>query len=283
LSNTTRISVARRIKTVVSVSAHVDRFTWSPDGSKIVFRLTELPDLETQSFPVREGIVSITSESAHDILIEHPRMPWAHTVWTMDNLFFIKGVVPGRLLSSQSLWRYGLFENSTPIHIAYGDTEDLNDLRDLACHGMIAVEVACGLGTRIDIVNLSGEKFTAFETIDDAFSEQEWDIKCVDEDCYVIVVVRSSGVTGELENVWTGSTRSGKNGTITRKLSSHHEWFEGRKVPISKPFHWTSYDGQALQGVIAYPRGQELSNMPTIVVPHGGPYWYEHLFSFSNN
>jgi len=201
-------------------------------------------------------------------------MPWGRTVWTMkDDLFFIKGVTPDTQVSSHSLWKYTLSGSHPPTRLAYGNTEDLNDLRDLAFEGMIVVEVASGLDTRIDIVDSSGERFTAFETADDAFSYKEWDVKCVGGR-YTMVVVRSSGVRGEPPNVWTGSTESGKKGVIATQLSSHHEWFAGKVAPISKPFYWTSSDGQALQGIISYPRGLKLHNLPTVVVPHGGPYGY---------
>ncbi|KAJ6463476.1 Alpha/Beta hydrolase protein [Mycena sanguinolenta] len=81
-----------------------------------------------------------------------------------------------------------------------------------------------------------------------------------------------SGVTGEAENIWSGSTTPGTKGVLSAKLSSHHEWTLAKEMPQCTPFYWSADDGTALEGVAAYPRGQLPNNLPTIVVPHGGPY-----------
>jgi dipeptidyl aminopeptidase/acylaminoacyl peptidase len=58
------------------------------------------------------------------------------------------------------------------------------------------------------------------------------------------------------------------------KLSSHNKWFAGRQGPVSQAFTWTSADGKDLQGIIAFPPNVPLKNLPTVVVPHGGPNWF---------
>ena len=222
-----------------------------------------------------EEIVLVLSESPVTTRVfVHPRGPDSPMIWTENReLFYITRVNPESHYSSSSLWKCAASENSSPSHVAYGQIDDLIGIRDLA-NSMFAVEVATGLDTRIDVLNSTGETFTALETHGDAIRDQEWDIKRVGGDRYVFVALRSSGVTGEPENVWSGSTEIGKTGVLSKKLSSHHEWFAGKGSPISKPFYWTSSDGQSLQGVILHPPGQDLFNLPTVVVPHGGPYWY---------
>jgi dipeptidyl aminopeptidase/acylaminoacyl peptidase len=153
--------------------------------------------------------------------------------------------------------------------VAFGDTDDAAGLVGVGAE--VAVEVACGLETRIDIVGSNrADSFTAFETSQDAFSS--WDIKEVNSK-YIFVVARSSGVTGEIENIWCGSTERGTKGVLSTKLSSHHEWMLAKELPQCVPFCWSIEDGTELQGVIAYPPGQKPNNLPAVVVPHGGPYW----------
>ncbi|KAJ7271032.1 alpha/beta-hydrolase [Mycena rebaudengoi] len=248
-------------RTIISVDFHVQSFTWSPDSTRILYRLAELPDWESNAFPVREEVVSILQEPFQSTPFRvHPHLPDSDSVWPVeDKIFYLDHAQP---TSSFSLW--SIEPSSSPVHIAFGDSDDAHRLVNL--EGAIAVEVACGLETRIDVVLDSARQITVVETSNDSFGD--WDIKRVGN-AYVYAVVRSSGVTGEPENIWSGSTASAG---VEVKLSSHHEWMTTKEMPEAAPFYWDSDDGTALQGVIAHPRGAKLANLPTVVVPHGGPY-----------
>ncbi|KAJ7222329.1 alpha/beta-hydrolase, partial [Mycena pura] len=265
------------VQTIVSADSHVSSFTWSPDSTQILYRLTQLPDLESNFFPVSEHVVSIDEDggniqfkTAH--IVTHNRLPTGDSVWPEQENFYYLHANDGT--SAPALWTCKASAGSSASRVAFGDTDDAVKL--VALNTRVAVEVACGLETRIDVVDHSGHIFTAFMTSDDAFFS--WDIKRVDGK-YVFVVARSSGVNGEAVNVWSGVTESdsGSKGVLTTKLSSHHEWMAAKEMPQSAPFYWSTKDGVSLQGVIAHPRGQQPKSMPTVVLPHGGPYGREVL------
>ncbi|KAJ7452179.1 alpha/beta-hydrolase [Mycena galericulata] len=259
------------IRTVVSVDSHVQSFTWSPDSTKILFRLAQSPDAESNSFPISEHIISIDPEQdggkpTH--VVTHDRLLSSESIWSEENMFYFLHAKD--YTSAPALWTCGTEPGSIPTRVAFGETDDAADL--VGIRAEVVVEVACGLDTRIDIMNSgSSLPFTAFETSKEVFSS--WDIKRAGGK-YIFVVARSSGVTGEAENIWSGSADSvgGTKGILSTKLSSHHEWMSAKELPQCAPFYWSIEDGTALQGIIAYPRGQQLKNLPTVVVPHGGPY-----------
>ncbi|KAJ7456915.1 alpha/beta-hydrolase [Mycena latifolia] len=259
------------IRTVISVDSHVQSFTWSPDSTRILYRLAQLSDLESNSFPVSSHIVSIEEDGgnlqfASIHVTTHSRLPHNRSVWSEQGKFYF--LYAADYTSSPALWVCDAVPGATPTRVAFGDNDD--GVRACCVGSEVAVEVACGLETRIELIGPgTASAVTAFETSQDAFSD--WALKRVDDN-YIFVVARSSGVTGEAENIWCSSTASGVKGVLSRKLSSHHAWMSTKEMPQCAPFSWSAEDGTALQGIIAYPRGPQPKNLPTVVVPHGGPY-----------
>ncbi|KAJ7153510.1 alpha/beta-hydrolase [Mycena crocata] len=252
-------------RTVVSVDdAHVQSFAWASDSTRILYRLSQLSDLESDAFPISENIVSVEGDAVVTHVVTHKRVLTEDSVWAEQGKFHFLHAADST--SAPALWECSTAAGASPTRVAFGDTDDAVDLVGLSSNE-IAVEVACGLETRIDVVGPS--PFTAFDTSEDAFAD--WDLKRVG-DKYIFAVARSSGVSGESENVWCGSTESGVKGVLRTQLSSHHAWMAAKELPQSAPFYWSLEDGTSMQGVIAYPRGQQLENMRTVVVPHGGPY-----------
>ncbi|KAF8192666.1 Alpha/Beta hydrolase protein [Mycena galopus ATCC 62051] len=264
------------IRAVISVDQHVESFTWSPDSLRILYRLADLPDIDSGSFPISENIVSIEEDGdnlrfdfAH--VVTHDPVLVGKSIWIQPGGFYFLHMQD--YASAPALWTCGAAAGASSTRVAFGDTDDAASLVGVGAE--VAVEVAYGLETRIDILRSDGTaSFTALETSEDAFSS--WDIKRVDEK-YIFVAARSSGVTGEAENIWCGMTTSGTKGILTTKLSSHHEWMLAKEMPQCATFYWSIEDGTALQGIVAYPRGQMLKNLPTVVVPHGGPYYRDVL------
>jgi hypothetical protein len=108
-------------------------------------------------------------------------MPNSETIWTKsDNLFFTMGVRPEKIFTAYSLWKLATSSGSSAARAAYGDLEDNVSIRDIAYSDEIAVEVASGLQTKIDVVDHAGQVVTLCETADDAISYKEWDLKCVE-------------------------------------------------------------------------------------------------------
>ncbi|KAJ7740995.1 hypothetical protein B0H14DRAFT_3515415 [Mycena olivaceomarginata] len=231
--------LTRSVHTAVSVNQHVEAFTWSPDSTRILYRLADSPDIESEALPISENIVSI-QEKGGDLhfgfthVMTHDRQLFLNSVWTEPGRFYFLHS-EDYAAATPALWRCETTPGASPTRVAFGDTDD-----------------AAGL------------------TSEDVFAS--WDIKKVNGK-YIFVALRSSGVTAEVDNIWSGSTVPGTKGVLSTKLSSHHEWVSGKELPQCAPFYWSIEDGTALQGVATYPRGQLLKNLPTVVIPHGGPYW----------
>ncbi|KAJ6463471.1 alpha/beta-hydrolase [Mycena sanguinolenta] len=260
------------IQTAVSVNKHVQStFTWSPDSKQILYRLANLPGFESEAFPISENIVFLEEDGDslrfnYTHVVTHSSLLPGGSIWTQLGKFYFLHM--DDYASAATLWTCETEPAPSPTRVAFGETDDAARLVGVGTE--VAVEAACGLETRIQIFGSdAGNPFTAFQTSDDAFSS--WDIKHVNGK-YIFVVVRSSGVTGEAENIWSGSTTPGTKGVLSAKLSSHHEWMAAKEMPHCAPFKWTTEDDTTLEGVAAYPRGQLPKNLPTVVVPHGGPY-----------
>ncbi|KAJ7938395.1 peptidase S9 prolyl oligopeptidase active site domain protein [Mycena leptocephala] len=233
-------------RTVVSVDLHVHSFAWSPDSTRILYRLAELPDIESESFPISENIVSI-EEDGGDLrfgfthVMTHNRVLFSKSVWAEPEKFYFLHLPD--YASAPALWTCEPAAGTSATRVAFGNTDDA--------------------------ASLVGVVLKLLWRLPDAFSS--WDIKQVNSK-YIFVVACSSGVTGEIENIWCGSTERGTKGVLSTKLSSHHEWMLAKDMPQCVPFYWSIEDGTALQGVVAFPRGQKPKNLPAVVIPHGGPY-----------
>lgn len=93
------------------------------------------------------------------------------------------------------------------------------------------------------------------------------------------VTVRSHTSDGAFALVQVGSDRNPGDfylfDTAARRveyLMSRQEWIEPDAMAEMKPIHFTSRDGVALHGYLTLPAGRDDRDLPTVVVPHGGPF-----------
>jgi dipeptidyl aminopeptidase/acylaminoacyl peptidase len=259
----------------VSANAHVKSFSWSPDSSAIIYRLVDHRDFEAEVFPVKEQIVSITGESNTFSSFTYLRMPSSPTIWRPAGGFiFVQALEPSKINSANCVWSRHSAQESQSQHLAYGHIDDVDSIVDLGFDSQYAVQVIDGLLTRFDVYDRDNNVFTAFQTTVDIAVDGGWDMKLTPEGKYVFIAIRSSGVRGEPENIWSGVTEKNQSGVLSKKLSSHNSWFDSEAAPIVEPFYWTGSDGVKLEGVISYPRGIEPKGLPTLVHPHGGPRRY---------
>ncbi|PCH44280.1 alpha/beta-hydrolase [Wolfiporia cocos MD-104 SS10] len=260
----------KALRTLVSTEAHVESFfTWSPNSTAIMYRLRTHTNSERHIEPAVEAVAHLDEPGVIHNVFEHPKMPDGFTIWrSRGDLVFLQKRSPSYLFSARSLWTRSL-SDPAGTHLAYGDTEDALDFIDLGPSGQCAIFVGAGLESRFDIYDADGERFTALETSGDSY--QDWGVRLREDGEYVFAALRSSGVRGEPLEIWVGVTRHGEKGTLTTKLTAHHTWLDQGRAPVSRAFRWKSTDGESVEGIISYPRGVEPRNMPTVIVPHGGP------------
>ncbi len=74
----------------------------------------------------------------------------------------------------------------------------------------------------------------------------------------------------EPTEVYLADSRDALNSA--RPITSFNKLFTDRDLPKAKPYHWTSDDGTAIEGMLMYPPGKfEAKHLPMFVFPHGGP------------
>ncbi len=258
------------MKPLVDTSAHVDSFSWSPDSSAIVYRLLDHRDVESQDSPVKEQIVTISGKIDELGSFTYSHMPASATVWRKSGDFvLLQGVEPSMFCSATCLWSRSTSAGASAL--AYGVTNDVSSIVDLGSHSQFAVQVAEGFLTKFDVYDEENRVFTAFDAPLEYSVETGWDMTLTSDGTYVFVAIRSSGVSGQPQDVWSGVTKFNQLGTISKKLSSHNLWYETKTPLIFKQLNWVGADGVELGGVMAYPKDVDPRSLPVFVYPHGGP------------
>lgn len=204
-------------------------------------------------------------------------------------MFYIQSVAPENGTSANAVWiLYSKSATSaSPSRIAFGVNNTSEAIVDPGYGSKIAVAVADGLHTRIEIIEYAHDasdysQFTVLDTAEDssAFNELDWDIQHTGDAGYIFVILRSSSVSNEPSNIWCGGVAAGGSRLKTVKLSSHNAWFTEKENITSKEFFWTGSDGETLQGIMTYPGSSKSAQnvntreLPAVIVPHGGPYGF---------
>ncbi|MBB6185546.1 alpha/beta hydrolase family protein [Oleiagrimonas soli] len=89
------------------------------------------------------------------------------------------------------------------------------------------------------------------------------------------------------------STRSDRNpGTYylidrrtnkVRKLFDAAAWIHPEQMSERRPFRFKASDGTELEGILTLPKGRAQSNLPMVLVPHGGPYNVQDSWFFDSD
>lgn len=66
-------------------------------------------------------------------------------------------------------------------------------------------------------------------------------------------------------------------------LLSRREWFNPEHMSAMRPVHITARDGLKLHGYVTTPAGASGKNLPTVVMPHGGPYGVQDVWGFDSD
>jgi dipeptidyl aminopeptidase/acylaminoacyl peptidase len=252
-----------------------------------MYRTTCTPTLESTRFTIIQEKVSVLppgTPSTHMANFSH--IPGSDIVCTTDGLIYHVDVMSReKFFSARAIWSLDPSDGSEiePHHFYLGESEDAFHVISLGSQGQLAVEVATGLESRIDVLDHSGRLFTLFETHnegiynDGMYEEKGWDARLLPNGRYTLVAFRSSAITGEQTELWSGTTETRRAVSLTAKLSSHNEWVNNFTLANSEEFLWKASDGFELQGIMAYPAGMPLTKLPTVLVAHGGPQKYVSL------
>lgn len=74
--------------------------------------------------------------------------------------------------------------------------------------------------------------------------------------------------------------------TVSRKadhLLSQRDWFDPDKMAEMRPVTLDARDGLALHGYVTLPRGSSGKQLPTVVMPHGGPFEIQDVWGFDGD
>ncbi|KAI5121214.1 hypothetical protein M0805_007224 [Coniferiporia weirii] len=278
----------------VPENKHVFHFTWTPDSKEIIFGVWRQSEVEFCGEETPFLRFGISLGSSAQIIGIYPQTPWEIYPMPDGKIVDIQSVVPTRLSDSRSIFVHSAddFARTTQL---YGEVDCAAAVKDIKGDGLIAVDIATGLDTRIDVLDVKGSEpkilFTLYKTSDEAIGFIAlWDVRCRADGAIVLAVIKSSAVKKESPNVWIGIANDRtKACKLETKLSSHLQWMEDVPALHTEAFYWDAEDGTKLDGVIVFPPGETGSKpskpLPTVMLVHGGPYWrvtlgYEPFFAF---
>ncbi|KZO90220.1 alpha/beta-hydrolase [Calocera viscosa TUFC12733] len=273
----------RRLPLGAKDSWHVLSVAWSPDSRDLMVMAQAHPSVEFRESPVAMLRVSVLPTEADKVeeVCTLPRMHSPMLLWPSPNeIALVQSFIPEHLPSSATLFfrpASSQGENQDLWKKYYGDVEDNLGLSDLRDGKTIAAAIAYGVQTRIDLIDSSGSKKALWKPNDEAPTGVH-DVKRNKNGEYVIAMVVSSGPRCEPAELWAGllSVEKLEDGALlklTEKLSSHNSWADELPRLITEVVTYKAQDGTSLEGVITWLKDKEKKALPTVLFPHGGPYY----------
>lgn len=281
---------------------HVSFFYWAHDSKSILFSVREQAELEFMERKVELNRVSLAPESLKHIGA-YPREFRSLVQTKNGKIVDIQCHDPARVSDSYALFVHSdnAFDTTESL---YGVVDDVDRVIDLNKDNDVAISIAKGLKTWIDVVDTTlakqekaattseqggGTKSTVihpqiYETKDEAI--ESWDMRMQKDGILVLALIKSSSARQEPSNVWVGSQAAGSTERIgTKQISSHVQWMKDAPHCKAEAFYWDAKDGIKLDGMIFYPPGKDGSSGPfkTIMLIHGGACVYLQLQRLANN
>lgn len=103
------------------------------------------------------------------------------------------------------------------------------------------------------------------------------------------VLITSQSRDGRIALVQTWSDRNPGDfylfDTVAKKaehLLSRREWFDPEQMATVRPVELKARDGLALHGYLTVPRGSDGTDLPMVVMPHGGPFGIRDVWGFDS-
>ncbi len=67
-----------------------------------------------------------------------------------------------------------------------------------------------------------------------------------------------------------------------RKLFDAEPWIHPQQMSERRPFRFKNRDGMELEGILTLPKGRGESNLPMVLMPHGGPFYVKDDWFYDN-
>ncbi|KAG6840023.1 hypothetical protein C0991_009533 [Blastosporella zonata] len=265
---------------------HVEAFCWSPDSTRLLFRLRHGRGGDYAEREVLLKCISVDDPTqTPQYLGTYPRSPYGQNICTSaGRVVSLQSYIPENIIDARALFSHT--EAAFEPRRFYGTDEDAIRIVDAGTHPTagtaVAVEVCSHVDTHIDIVFLdepSRKPITIFRTQDEAIWFNAWDAKMVldaeGQVSYVVAAVLSSSIRHEPPNVWAGRVGVDAREKGSRiQLSKHLQWLKDAPSFATEVMRWRADDGTWLDGLVRFPPGyrREDGPRPTILFIHGGPY-----------
>ncbi|KZT55399.1 alpha/beta-hydrolase [Calocera cornea HHB12733] len=261
---------------------HVVTVAWSPDSKSLVVMAPRNWLLEFREAPTALLRVSLLpSVNGVEEVCMLPRINVPTLLWpSSDEIALLQSFIPEHIPASIALFYHPATSQGAdqgPWKKYYGDVEDVWRVSEVGDGKTLSVAIGYGVQTRVDLIDSTGAKKTLWKPTDEV-PTGTYDVKGNKDGDYVLAIVNSSGVRCEPAELWIGSISASKlhEGSmlkLTDKVSSHNTWTDALPKIVTEVIRYKAKDGTSLEGIITWLKGTERKALPTILYPHGGPYY----------
>ena len=251
---------------------HPTELAWSPDRSRIalIARPTTELDLSTRAGVYLVAPDSTAAEGAADdpagaVLVA--TTPWAESLaWTADgSTLVVLGKQAGSLQSSATVWSLpaAAGAGATVLGPRIEETLCALGVRTVGPGGPcpVVVSIADGIETRLEWRGDGGKTELLWESSGEVL---DFDVTLTSDGPVIAALAYSD--SGPLE-VWAGAPDG------MRRLSDHHAAWTDIEFGAVEELVTRTADGLELHSIVVLPVNSGAGPHPTVVLPHGGPYW----------
>ncbi len=286
-----------RARVVWSGPMHPTALAFSPDGTRIAVVARPTPELDRGAraaihlLTLPTGDTSSSRDTAPDEttapdestpdaaaasdagagpvgdLVRVAGTPWADQLaWTADGRrLVVTGKHTVSLQSAATVWAVDALPGAEPTVLGPGIEEPLCalDVRTVGggAPAPVVVSVADGIETRLEWRDTGGDTTTLWEPSGEVLG---FDVAMTADGPVIAALAHLE--SGPLE-VWAGRPGS------VRQLSDHHAAWADIAFGEVRELVTRTTDGLTLHSVVVLPVDAGPGPHPTVVLPHGGPYW----------